>query len=104
MNKGMFVQCYGCGYTGHISLNGSFDDREKELNRILDEGWRFAFNWKGFICPACARAGGSTDALYKITQPKPRILDKLFTYIELREQADEQLAAFLRLEDEEAAE
>ena len=55
MGKGMFIQCHGCGYTEHVSLEGNFDAREKELQRMLDEGWRWAVNWQGFLCPKCFR-------------------------------------------------
>lgn len=101
MSKGMFVQCHGCGLTGFVNLEGGFDAREKELNRMIDEGWRLASAWNDFCCPACVKAGGSTDALFKQFACKPKICDSLFTYIELRDRADQQLTAFKALEGDD---
>lgn len=101
MSKGMFVQCHGCGFTGFVKLEGGFDAREKDLNRMIDEGWRYAAAWKNFICPSCVKAGGSTDALFKQFACKPKICDSLFTYIELRDRADRQLAAFKTVEGDD---
>ena len=103
MAKGMFVQCHGCGFTGFINLEGDFNSREKELNRMLEEGWRYALSWHEFICPRCAQAGGSTDDLYMRVVGKPRICDGLYSYVELRDRADRQLAAFRYLGQETEA-
>lgn len=100
--RGMFVQCHGCGFTGFVDLKGGFDAREKAINQMIDEGWRFAGAWDAFICPACVKAGGSTDALFKQFACKPRILDKLSTYIELRDSVDQQLAAFKAVEGDDS--
>ena len=94
MNKGMFIQCGGCGYTRHICLDGDFDAREQQLNETLLDGWRFASNIDSFVCPKCVKAGGSTDELYKLVVGKPRICGTLISYVELRTRADEQLAVF----------
>lgn len=101
MARGMFVQCHGCGFTGFVNLEGGFDHREKAINQMIDEGWRFAGAWDDFICPACVKAGGSTDALFKQFACKPRIYDELFTYVELRDSVDHQLAAFEALEGDD---
>jgi rubredoxin len=98
MNKGMFVQCHGCGFTEHISLDGDFNAREKELNRMIDEGWRFASAWDNFVCPKCAAAKGSTDKLFSLIAGKPRLCDGLINYVELRWRADRQLEEFRILE------
>ena len=98
MNKVMFVQCGGCGFTGALDLNGDFDAREKDLNRMIDEGWRYAAGWREFVCPACVKAKGSTDPFYRMAVGKPRIMDKLWTYVELRDRAELQLADFKRLD------
>lgn len=91
MGKGMFIQCHGCGYTEHVSLEGNFDAREKELQRMLDEGWRWAVNWQGFLCPKCFRGDPCGDALYRAYAGKPKLGDLFVTYLELRERADEQI-------------
>lgn len=106
MNRGMFVQCCGCGFTGFLELNGDFNAREKGLNRMIEEGWRYAAGWREFICPACVKAGGSTDRLYTMAVGKPRIMDRLWTYVELRDRAELQIADFSRLDGiaEEAGE
>ena len=101
MAKGMFVQCHGCGFTGFVNLEGGFDAREKAINQMIDEGWRFAGAWDDFICPACVKAGGSTDALFKQLACKPRIYNKLITYVELRDSVDRQLAAFEAVEGDD---
>ena len=101
MAKGMFVQCHGCGFAGSVNLEGGFDAREMAINRMIDEGWRFAGAWDAFVCPACVKAGGSTDALFKRFACKPRIYDKLFTYVELRDRVDQQLAAFKAVEGDD---
>ena len=98
MSKGMFVQCNGCGYTGFLNLEGEFDDREKEMNRMLDEGWRYSSSHNEFLCPDCVRAGGSTDALYMLFTGKPKINDKLTSYVELRDRAERELWAFKELD------
>lgn len=97
MNKGIFIQCGGCGFTRHICLDGDFDAREQQLNETLLAGWRYTTTWGGFVCPKCVRAGGTTDALYKMAVGKPRIAGTLISYVELRTRADEQLAAFRAL-------
>ena len=71
--RGMFIQCHGCGFTEHLNLNGDFDAREKELNRMIDKGWRFANAWDDFVCPRCAAAKGSTDKLFSLVAGNPRI-------------------------------
>lgn len=98
MSKGMFVRCHGCGHTGFLNLEGDFDDREKELCRLIDEGWRFAISWNEFICPECVKAGGSTDALFKMLVEKPRICEKITSYVELRDRGERVLQAFKELE------
>ena len=93
MNVKMFVQCHGCGFTECLDLgSGSFDEQETELNRVIDKGWRFASAWDSFICPACAKAGGSTDKLYALVAGKPRICGELVSYVELRDRAEQHKA------------
>lgn len=94
MSKGLFVQCHGCGFIGFIDLEGGFDARERQINRMIDEGWRLAAAWGNFVCPTCVRAGGTPYALFRQLVPQPRIANRLHTYVELRDRADNQLAAF----------
>lgn len=85
----MFVQCHGCGFTECLDLGkGSFDEQEKELNRVIDKGWRFASAWDNFVCPECAQARGSTDKLYALVSGKPKLCGTLVSYIELRDRAE----------------
>lgn len=88
MAKGMFAQCHGCGFTGFVNLEGAFDAREKAINQMIDEGWRFASAWDDFVCPRCAQAGGSTDKLFALVAGKPRICGTLVSYVELRDRAE----------------
>lgn len=57
----MLLQCHGCGFTECLDFgDGAFDAREKELNRIIDNGWRFVSAWDDFCCPTCSgRRGGN---------------------------------------------
>lgn len=85
----MFLQCHGCGFTECLDLgNGSFDEQEKELNRVIDKGWRFASAWDGFVCPTCSVSGGTTDQLFALVAGSPRICSGIITYVELRERAE----------------
>lgn len=85
----MFLQCHGCGFTECLDLGeNDFDAQEKELNRVLDMGWRFASPWDGFVCPSCALAGGSSDSFFALAAGKPKIWGKLASYVELRDQAE----------------
>ena len=89
MNVKMFVQCHGCGFTECLDLGaGGFDEQEKELNRVIDKGWRFASAWDDFVCPTCAQAGGSTDKLYALVSRKPKLCGALMSYVELRDRAE----------------
>lgn len=101
MSKWMFIQCHGCGFTEFVNLEGGFDAREKAINRMLDEGWRFASAWDDFVCPECAQAGGSTDKLFALVAGKPRICGPLVSYVELRDRAEQQLAAFKAVEGDD---
>lgn len=48
----MLLQCHGCGFTECLDLgDGDFYTQEKELNRIIDNGWRFASAWTCFGRP-----------------------------------------------------
>lgn len=98
MAKGMFVQCHGCGFTGFVNLEGGFDAREKAINQMIDEGWRFASAWDNFVCPECAQAGGSTDKLFALVAGTPRICGKLVSYVELRDRAEQHKAIAEMLE------
>lgn len=85
----MFLQCHGCGFIECLDLGeDDFDSQEKELNRVLDMGWRFASPWDGFVCPSCALVGGSSDNLFMLMAEKPKIWNKLASYVELRDQAE----------------
>lgn len=92
----MLVQCHGCGYTECLDLGaGDFDTQEKELNRVLDKGWRFASAWDSFVCPRCVNAGGSTDKLYELVAGKPWLCGKLVSYVELRDRAERHKAMMI---------
>lgn len=68
----MFVQCNGCGFTECLDLGkGSFDEQEKELNRVIDKGWRFASAWDNFVCPECAQAMGHLEMIAVKIPRKP---------------------------------
>ena len=85
----MFLQCHGCGFTECLDLDeGHFDAREKELNRVIEKGWRFASAWDGFVCPTCSGSGGTTDQLFALVAGSPRICSGISTYVELRERAE----------------
>jgi hypothetical protein len=100
MSKGIIIQCHGCGFSRFINLEGDFDAREQQIEETLLDGWRFASAWENFICPKCVRAGGSTDALYKMVAGNPHVCGTLISYVELRTRADEQLRALQALDKE----
>lgn len=87
MNKPMLVQCQGCSYTEALELEGCFDDREAELNRLLDLGWRCVPNWVGYACPKCL-SGKSGDPFAFLLYGRPKPADKLVSYVELRTDAE----------------
>jgi hypothetical protein len=91
MSKGMIIQCGGCGFSRFVNLEGDFNAREAELNSVIREGWRHVYSWKGFICPKCRTNG--TDKLYETFAGKPKPSGELATYIELRWDADQMVAA-----------
>lgn len=85
----MFIQCHGCGFTECLDLgDGDFDTQEKELNRVIDKGWRFASAWDGFCCPACSGSRGTKDQLFALVAGSPRLCSGIITYVELRERAE----------------
>lgn len=85
----MLLQCHGCGFTECLDLgDGDFDTREKELNRIIDNGWRFASAWDGFCCPACSGSGGTKDQLFALVAGSPHLCRGIISYVELRDRAE----------------
>lgn len=85
----MLLQCHGCGLTECLDLgDGDFDAREKELNRIIDNGWLFASAWDGFCCPTCSGRRGTTDPLFALVAESPRLCSGIISYVELRERAE----------------
>ncbi len=97
MNRGMMLGCAGCGFLRHVDLNGDFDAREAELNQVLAEGWRYSPTYRNYLCPTCS-ASGPTDKLYAAFVGKITVYDELSSYVELRDQADRQLADFKMME------
>lgn len=97
MSRGTMLQCSGCGFLRNVDLNGTFDDREDELNRVLREGWRYSPTVSGFLCQTCSTEGPK-DRLYASFVGKLKVYDVLFTYVELRDQADRQVEEFELLE------
>lgn len=85
----MLLQCHGCGFTECLDLgDGDFYTQEKELNRIIDNGWRFASAWDGFCCPACSGSRGTKDKLFAFVAGSPRLFSGDISYVELRERAE----------------
>lgn len=85
----MLIQCHGCGFTECLDLgDGDFDAREKELNRMIDKGWRFASAWDDFCCPTCSGSGGTKDKLFAFVAGSPRLCGGIISYVELRERAE----------------
>ena len=98
MNRGMMIQCGGCGFTRAIDLNGSAEAIEADLNRMVaEEGWRFVKSWDGFICQKC-RSGG-LDPLYEAYAGKVGQCGKRASYMVLLCRAARQLQAFAELEE-----
>ena len=87
MHRTMLLQCQGCSYTEALNLDGSFDDREAELNRVLGLGWRYVPNWIGYACPKCL-SGKSGDPFAFLLYGRPKPADKLVSYVELRTDAE----------------
>lgn len=85
----MFLQCHGCGFTECLDLGeDDFDAQEKELNRIIDNGWRFASAWDGFCCPTCSGSRGTKDELFALVAGSPRLCGDIISYVALRERAE----------------
>ena len=97
MSRGMMLQCSGCGFLRNVDLNGTFDDREDELKRVLMEGWRYSPTVSGFLCRTCS-TNGPKDKLYAAFVGKIRVYDELCSYVELRDDADRQVAEFELME------
>lgn len=98
MNRGMMIQCGGCGFTRAIDLNGSAEEIESELNRtIAEEGWRFVKSWGDFICPKCRNGG--LDPLYEAYAGKVGQCGKRKSYLELLSRAALNLQVFMELEE-----
>ena len=98
MNRGMMIHCRGCGFTRAIDLNGSAEEIEAELNRVIaEEGWRYVKSWDGFICQKC-RSGG-LDPLYEAYAGKVGQCGKRMSYMALLCRAARQLQEFAELEE-----
>ena len=98
MNRGMMIQCHGCGFTRAIDLNGSDKSIEAELNRVIaEEGWRYVKSWNELICKKC-RSGG-LDPLYEAYAGKVGQCGKRASYMVLLCRAARQLQAFEELEE-----
>lgn len=97
MNRGLIIQCGGCGFSRFVDLNGSAEQIEAELHRTVGvEGWRFVRAWDGYLCPKCRSAG--TDPFYEAFAGKPKPAGKTASYKELLLQAVRQLQMFMELE------
>jgi len=97
MNRGMMIQCGGCGFTKAIDLNGTAEEIEGRLHQtIAVEGWRYVKCWDDFICPKCRDTG--PDPFYVAFAGTPKQSDKVKSYVALLGRAAIQLQAFVELE------
>ena len=49
-----FIECVGCGYTEAVKLHESNNTEIRlKLESMIDNGWRYSPNYKGFVCPNC---------------------------------------------------
>ncbi|MCR5135634.1 MAG: hypothetical protein K6C12_00845 [Oscillospiraceae bacterium] len=97
MNRGMMIQCGGCGFTRSINLNGDAAQIETELNQtIAEEGWRYVNSWDDFICPRCRNTG--LDPFYEAYAGKQKPAGKTKSYAALLGRAAYQLQMFVELE------
>lgn len=99
-NKGMMRQCVGCGYTKHISLEGTPEEIEQRCHEVIAvEGWRYAPEHDGYVCGNCAK-NGSPDKLYELYVGKIKKANKVNSYKELMLDMCRELKAFMALEKE----
>lgn len=97
MHKGMIVQCGSCGKGKYFDFDKSEDEIEKQIDDAVEkEGWRSVKRWNGYICGDCRKKGG--DPLYNTFFGKPKTESKLNSYVNLRYDAEMQLAQFKTLE------
>lgn len=97
-NKGMIRKCVGCGYSKHISLEGTAEEIEARCHETITvEGWRYAPEHDGFVCGSCAK-NGSPDKLYELFTGKIKKANKVNSYKALMLDMCRQLEAFKELD------
>lgn len=89
-NRGMIINCGGCGMGRFLKLSGTAEDIESELNKTISKGWRWVPSWDNWICPDCHKNGTELRALFG----KRGCLGKTRSYAMLLGQAMGQIQSF----------
>lgn len=84
----MMFQCGCCGRLEALNIEGTAEQVEAELDRIIDtEGWRWVKRWQGCVCGGCRSKG--YDPLYETYAGRPKASTKTTSYKKLLEDAKE---------------
>ena len=96
--RGMIIQCCGCGFRKHISLDGTPEEIENRCHETISEGWRWESTRKDFACPSCCRSG-SPDKLYELFVGKLKPVGKVESYKRLIIEMASEIRRFQRLDE-----
>lgn len=80
--RGMIIECVGCGFGHHISLDGKPEDIENACHETITSGWRYEKSRDGYLCPKC-RKNGLEDKLLELYVGKPKPMSKVESYKKL---------------------
>lgn len=77
--RGMIIQCVGCGFSKHISLDGTPEEIEERCHHTIQDGWRYEKTRDGYACPKCCK-NGCEDKLYELYVGKLQKCNKANSY------------------------
>lgn len=78
----MMIQCGCCGLMRLLSLEGTVDQIEARMNKMIaEEGWRWVKKWDGYVCGDCRKKG--YDPLYEVFAGRPKASSKETSYVKL---------------------
>lgn len=82
----MIIQCGACGKLRNLPHDGTPEEIEQTIADTIEEGWRYASSYDGYICPSCR--AHNPDKLYEMYVGKPKASSKSNSYkILLRQMA-----------------
>ena len=72
--NGMMIECLECQ---HLELITFQDDTAKQVEDVVKDGWRFAPDPAGYICPYCMEQ--RKPHIYKRVKGQPKVVSRVET-------------------------